>query len=34
VTDVISGAEHAHSFRTVMWRMSLVEQDMLTVLEQ
>jgi hypothetical protein len=30
VTDAISGAGHAHCFRTVMWRMSLVEQDMFT----
>jgi hypothetical protein len=32
--DAISGAEHAHCFGTVMWRMSLVEQDMLSVSEQ
>ena len=34
VTDVINGAGHAHCFGTVMRRMSLVEQDMLTVSEQ
>jgi hypothetical protein len=34
VTDVISGAGHAHCFGTVMWRMPLVEQVMLTVSEQ
>jgi hypothetical protein len=27
VTDDISGAGHVHCFGTVMWRMTLVEQD-------
>jgi hypothetical protein len=34
VKDDIIEAGLAHCFWTVMWRMSLVEQDMLTVSEQ